>query len=232
MGEITDIKRIGTSTFSCSKYLQIEEIAMAFEQPKLPYAEDALEPVLSKHEVHLHYAKHAAAYFKKTNDLIKGTVYERADTLDDIINKDALASMDSKLFNHACQAWNHVFYFDNMAPESEGGEPSSELLAAIIADFGSMEEFKKKFSEAATEQFGSGWAWLIWKSDKLIIKTTPNARNPLTDAGQTPLLTMDVWEHAYTYDPQYAADRKTYVHNMWKIINWKVVSDRFEKATK
>lgn len=203
---------------------------MAFELPKLPYAEDALEPVLSAKEVRVHYEKHTAKYFEVTNQLIKGTTYEKFKTLDDMINKDTLATMDSKLFNHACQAWNHVFYWNCLAPETETGDPSSKLLAQIVLDFGSMDQFKKKFSEAATNQFGSGWAWLVLKADQLIIKTTPNARNPLTDAGQIPLLCVDVWEHAYYIDYEY--NRKEYAEKIWKLINWKFVSDQFEKATK
>lgn len=205
---------------------------MAFQQPPLPYAENALEPLLSAHEVKIHYTKHTAKYFETTNKLIKGTVYDRATNLEDIVNKHALTSVDGKLFNNACQAWNHTFYWNCIGPEADSGKPSDNLMHHIEEAFNSFDEFKTKFCEAATDHFGSGWAWLIYKGDKLIIKTTPNARNPLTDDGHIPLLTLDVWEHAYLYDPQYAADRKAYVNNVWKLINWAFVSDQFEKATK
>lgn len=205
---------------------------MAFEQPKLPYAEDALEPVLSAYEVQLHYGKHAAKYFDTTNELIKGTVYDRATKLEELVNKDSLTTVNSKLFNNACQAWNHTFYFNCLAPETETGECSDELMIQIEKDFGDFDTFKQKFNELAINHFASGWAWLIWKTDKLIIKTTPNARNPLTDDGQIPLLCVDLWEHSYLYMREYAADRKAYVHALWKIINWKFVNQQFAEATK
>jgi len=203
---------------------------MAFEQPKLPYALDALEPILSKRQVDLHYSKHMAKYFDVTNKLIKGTVYEKFTELSDLLTRDMIMKLDSKLFNNAAQAWNHVFYFESLCPKNQSGKPSEAILAEVNDAFGSFETFKKQFVEKAVDQFGSGWAWLIWNGSNLKIKTTPNARNPLSESGDVPILTIDVWEHAYLYDEQYAADRKTYVQQIFDIINWEVVNQRFEKA--
>lgn len=203
---------------------------MAFEQPKLPYTLNALEPVLSERQVSLHYSKHMAKYYEVTNKLIKGTVYEKFTVLSDMLTRDMIMKLDSKLFNNAAQAWNHAFYFESLCARDQSGKPSEALLAEVNDAFESFDQFKKQFVEKAVDQFGSGWAWLVWHNDKLKIKTTPNARNPLSDGDSVVLLTIDVWEHAYTYDEQYAADRKKYVEQIFDVINWEVVNQRFKDA--
>lgn len=203
---------------------------MAFERPPLKYAEDALAPHISKETVSYHYGKHTKKYFDTVNEMIKGTVYENKATLSDLITKDTMVAMEAKLFNNACQAWNHQFYWACLTPADKSGEPSDDLMDQIEEDFGTFEEFKKKFGDLGDKQFGSGWAWLIWKDGKLIVKATPNGKNPLTDQGQTPLLTMDVWEHAYYLD--YMNERPAYIKAFWNVVNWDYVSAQFAKAKK
>lgn len=204
---------------------------MTFTQPPLPYAEDALEPALSKEEVHLHYAKHTAKYFEKLNELVKGTPFAKVGSLDELMTRKHLADMDTKIFNNACQAWNHTFYWDCLCPVDQSTQPSVELLAKIKERYGSFADFKKKFSDTATDHFGSGWTWLIVKDGELIIKATPNARNPWNDPSHIPIFTMDLWEHSHLYMEEYFADRKAYVKALWSIINWDFVNEQFKKAT-
>lgn len=203
---------------------------MAFEIPKLKYAEDALAPAISKETVSFHYGKHTKKYFDTMNELIKGTIYASRTDLDSLINKDSMLHMESKLFHNACQAWNHAFYWDGLCAKSDSGNPSDELSKAINDEFNTFEAFKKKLSEASSKQFGSGWGWLIYKEGKLLIKSTPNGTNPLTDKGQVPLLNIDVWEHAYYLD--YMNERDNYIKAIWDIIDWTVVNERFAKAAK
>lgn len=191
---------------------------MTYEQPKLPYAEDALEPVISARTVEFHYGKHEKAYIDNLNRLIKGTEYEDSD-LEDII-------MHAKgaLFNNASQAWNHIFYFFTFSPDGRR-EPTGELRAAIDRDFGSFEKFKEAFVEAGVGLFGSGWVWLSRdEKGKLLITQGSNAGNPLTD-GLTPLLTFDVWEHAYYLD--YQNRRADALKQLWDIVDWEIVEDRY-----
>jgi len=191
---------------------------MAFSLPKLPYANDALEPVISENTINFHYGKHHQAYVNNVNNLIAGTEYENA-SLEEIITK-----AEGGIFNNGAQVWNHTFYFMQFNPDG-CREPKDELKAAIDAQFGSFEAFKEAFSKAAATLFGSGWAWLVVnKSGQLEIVQTSNAGNPLRD-GMKPLLTCDVWEHAYYLDKQNA--RPKYVEDFWKIVDWKVVSERF-----
>ena len=191
---------------------------MTYEQPKLPYAEDALEPVISARTVEFHYGKHEKAYIDNLNRLIKGTEYEDSD-LEDII-------MHAKgaLSNNASQAWNHIFYFFTFSPDGRR-EPTGELRAAIDRDFGSFEKFKEAFVEAGVGLFGSGWVWLSRdEKGKLLITQGSNAGNPLTD-GLTPLLTFDVWEHAYYLD--YQNRRADALKQLWDIVDWEIVEDRY-----
>lgn len=191
---------------------------MTYEQPKLPYAEDALEPVISARTVEFHYGKHEKAYIDNLNRLIKGTEYEDSD-LEDII-------MHAKgaLFNNASQAWNHIFYFFTFSLDGRR-EPTGELRAAIDRDFGSFEKFKEAFVEAGVGLFGSGWVWLSRdEKGKLLITQGSNAGNPLTD-GLTPLLTFDVWEHAYYLD--YQNRRADALKQLWDIVDWEIVEDRY-----
>lgn len=191
---------------------------MAFELPKLPYANDALEPYISKETIEFHYGKHHQGYVKKVNGLIEGTEFENA-TLEDIIRK-----AEGGIFNNGAQVWNHTFYWQSLSPNG-GGEPKGALLDAINNDFGSFDKFKEAFSNAAATLFGSGWAWLAKTSKgKLEILQESNAGNPIR-YGAIPLLTCDVWEHAYYL--VYQNKRPEYIENFWKIINWDEVEKRF-----
>lgn len=193
---------------------------MAFSLPKLPYANNALEPVISEKTIEFHYGKHHQAYVNNVNNLVVGTEFENA-SLEEIIMK-----ADGGIFNNGAQVWNHSFYF--MQFSAEGcGEPKDELKAAIDAKFGSFDAFKEAFSKAAATLFGSGWAWLVVdEAGELEIVQTSNAANPMRD-GKKPILTCDVWEHAYYLDKQNA--RPAYIADFWKIIDWKVISERFAK---
>ncbi len=190
-----------------------------FELPKLPYDYDALEPHISKKTLEFHHDKHHAGYVKKVNNLIKDTKFEDAD-LETIIK---LA--DGGIFNNGAQVWNHTFYFAQFSPDPQE-KPGEKLAEAIERDFDSFDNFKEDFNNAAATLFGSGWCWLVKDPDgRLKIIQTSNAANPLRD-GNTPLITCDVWEHAYYLDVQ--NKRPDYIGNFWKILNWKVVDERFE----
>lgn len=191
---------------------------MAFVLPELPYQMDALEPYISKQTLEFHYGKHHQTYVNNLNKLVPGTKFEDA-TLEDIINES-----EGGIFNNAAQVWNHTFYWNCLSPQG-GGEPNGDLLDAIINDFGSFEEFKKKFSVAAAALFGSGWAWLV-KTPENVLEIIPesNAGNPMRN-GFVPLLTCDVWEHAYYLDKQNR--RPAYIDDFWKIVDWKAVAERF-----
>ncbi|MCK9218937.1 MAG: superoxide dismutase [Fe] [Bacteroidales bacterium] len=190
---------------------------MTHELPGLPYAQDALEPYISKKTIEFHYGKHHQAYVNNLNKLIVGTEFENS-PLEDVIRKAG-----GGIFNNAAQVWNHTFYWNCMKPQG-GGEPIGILAEAIIKNFGSFGEFKEKYTAAAATLFGSGWAWLIKKNDgKLEIVQESNAGNPLK-YGATPLLTCDVWEHAYYLDKQNL--RPNYIADFWKLVDWKAVEAR------
>jgi len=194
---------------------------MSFELPPLPYAMNALEPHISQETLEYHYGKHHQAYVNKLNGLVPGTKFEKMN-LEEIILKS-----DGGIFNNAAQIWNHTFYWNGMSPTG-GGQPADELAAKIDEDFGSFEEFKEAFTQSAINQFGSGWAWLVAKKDgKLEIVSTSNANNPMTD-DKTPLLTCDVWEHAYYIDTRNA--RPAYVNNFWQVVNWAFVANNLNNG--
>ena len=191
---------------------------MSFELPALPYAKNALEPYISEKTLEFHYGKHHQAYVNNLNNLVPGTKFENAD-LETII-KEA----DGGIFNNGAQVWNHTFYFMQFAADG-CHDPKDEMKAAIEAEWGSVDAFKEAFTKAAATLFGSGWAWLVKDvAGKLSIVQTGNAGNPLRD-GLTPLMTCDVWEHAYYLDKQNA--RPKYIEDFWKVLDWKVVSERF-----
>lgn len=190
---------------------------MSFELPQLPYALDALEPVISKRTMEFHYGKHHQAYVNNLNNLVKGTEFENAD-LETIVKKS-----EGGIFNNGAQVWNHTFYFMSFKPNG-GGEPKGALAEAINASFGSFEKFKEEFSAAAATLFGSGWAWLVKKENGLAIVKESNAGNPLRN-GLTPILTCDVWEHAYYLDKQNL--RPKYIEEFFSILDWDVVSARY-----
>jgi len=188
---------------------------MQHELPQLPYAMDALEPHLSKETLEYHYGKHHNAYVGKLNDAIPGTEFENM-SLEDIVKKSS-----GGVFNNAAQIWNHTFYWNCMAPNA-GGAPSGALAAAIDQAFGSFDEFKGKFEAAGAGNFGSGWTWLVKNTDgSLAIVNTDDAETPIT-GDATPLLTCDVWEHAYYID--YRNARPNYLKAFWNLVNWDFVA--------
>lgn len=174
---------------------------MAITLPELPYAQDALEPHISSNTISFHYGKHHQAYVTNLNNLIKDSELESL-SLDDIILKVHADSAKAGVFNNAAQVWNHTFYWNSLSPNG-GGKPTGAIAAKIDEDFGSYEAFCEQFKNAAMTQFGSGWAWLVLNaSGKLEIIKTGNAETPLTHDGVKPLITIDVWEHAYYLDFQ------------------------------
>jgi Fe-Mn family superoxide dismutase len=184
---------------------------MKHELPALPYSQDALQPTISAETLEYHYGKHHQAYVTNLNNLIEGTEYAEL-SLEDIIRKATAG-----IFNNAAQVWNHTFYWNSLSPQG-GGDPSGALADQIKTTFGSVDAFKEQFSKAGATQFGSGWVWLVKKADgSLAIYSTANAECPLTQ-GDTPLLTCDVWEHAYYID--YRNARPKYLEAFWNLVNW------------
>lgn len=191
---------------------------MKYSQPQLPYAADALEPAISRRTVDFHYGKHEKAYIDNLNNLIEGTEFA------DLPLEEIIHDAKGPLFNNASQAWNHIFYFFSFSPDG-GGEPEGELREAIDRDFGLFENFKKEFVDAGVKLFGSGWVWLSRDNDgKLFITQEGNAGNPITK-GLTPILTFDVWEHAYYLD--YQNRRADALNALWDIIDWPIVEGRY-----
>ena len=185
------------------------------ELPKLPYKRDALEPHISQRTIDFHYGQHHAGYVKNLNNLIEGSQFETM-SLEEIIKKS-----EGSIFNNAAQVWNHTFYWHCMTPEPNT-KPQVKLLNAIERDFGSFENFKQLFIKQAATLFGSGWLWLVEdNNDRLSLLQTSNAETPLTHEGLKPLLTCDVWEHAYYLDQQNL--RLAYLNEFWQIINWQFV---------
>lgn len=192
-----------------------------FELPPLPYEPNALEPHISRETIDYHYGKHHKAYVTNLNNLLPGSGFEN-DTLEEVIKKS-----DGAIFNNAAQVWNHTFYWHCLTPNSV--EPKSgALVDAINKKFGSMDAFKDQFSKVAISTFGSGWAWLVKKKDgSLEIMSTSNAGTPITNPELTPILTCDVWEHAYYID--YRNARPTYVDTFWKLVNWEFMEENFAR---
>ncbi len=193
--------------------------------PPLPYAENALEPVITANTISFHYGKHHKAYVDNLNKLVAGTEYADL-SLEKIITGTAGRPEKASIFNNAAQIWNHTFYWNSMKPKS-GGEPPAALKQRIDASFGSVDACKKELAGAAVSQFGSGWAWLVLDGDKLKVVKTANAETPLT-SGVKPLLTIDVWEHAYYLD--YQNRRADYVNAVLdKVINWEFALQNINK---
>jgi len=192
---------------------------MAFELPALPYEQNALEPHISAETLEYHYGKHHATYVTKLNGLVEGTDMENK-SLEEIIK-----SSDGGVFNNAAQVWNHTFYWNCLSPNG-GGEPTGPIADAINSTFDSFDKFKEAFNTSAAGNFGSGWTWLVKKADgSVAIVNTSNAETPLTDDSVTPLLTVDVWEHAYYID--YRNSRPNYLEAFWKLVNWQFVNSNF-----
>ena len=192
---------------------------MSFELAPLPYAMDALSPHISAETLEYHYGKHHQAYITNLNNLLEESELEDS-SLEEIILKSS-----GPLFNNAAQVWNHTFYWSCLSPEG-GGEPTGRLADAINSAFGSLDEFKQQFTHSCVTNLGSGWTWLVENQDGgLEIVNTSNAGNPMTD-GKIPLMTCDVWEHAYYVD--YRNARPKYVEAFWSLVNWGYVADNFE----
>jgi Fe-Mn family superoxide dismutase len=197
---------------------RIEESQMAHELPKLPYEMNALEPHISRETLEYHYGKHHSTYVTNLNKLIDGTEFASA-SLEDIVRKAT-----GGVFNNAAQVWNHTFYWNCLSPNG-GGAPTGSLAAAIDREFGSFDSFREAFTNKAVTLFGSGWAWLVkTPNGKLAIVQTSNADTPLTGES-TPLMTCDVWEHAYYVD--YRNARPKYVEAFWNLVNWEFVGANF-----
>ena len=191
---------------------------MQHQLPPLPYAMDALQPHISKETLEFHYGKHHQAYVTNLNNLVKGTEFENVG-LEDIIRKSS-----GGIFNNAAQVWNHTFYWNCLAPRA-GGEPKGPLAEAVSQKFGSFASFKEAFSKSAVGNFGSGWTWLVKKADGSVdLANTSNAATPLTGPDK-PLLTCDVWEHAYYVD--YRNRRPDYVAAFWNLVNWEFAAKNF-----
>lgn len=191
---------------------------MAYELPELPYAQNALEPHISAETLDYHHGKHHAAYVANLNKLVAGTEHE-GKPLEDIIT-----SADGGIFNNAAQIWNHSFYWNCLSPNG-GGASSGDLGKAIDDTFGSFDAFQEKFTASAIGNFGSGWTWLVKNSDGSIeIVNTSNAATPLTN-NQTPLITCDVWEHAYYID--YRNARPAYLGAFWSLVNWEFANKNY-----
>lgn len=191
---------------------------MEHKLPELPYAIDALAPTISKETMEYHYGKHHQAYVTNLNNLIKGTEFENA-SLEDIIKKSS-----GGVFNNAAQVWNHTFFWNTLTPKSSGA-PTGDLAKAIDAKWGSFDAFKEAFTKSAVGNFGSGWTWLVKKSDgSLDIVNTSNAATPLTTTDK-PIITIDVWEHAYYID--YRNARPKFAEAFWTLVNWDFAAKNF-----
>jgi Fe-Mn family superoxide dismutase len=206
---------VGNSAFGIphSKFHAFWRLSMPFTLPDLPWAKDALSPVLSAETLDFHWGKHHKTYVDNLNKLIPGTEFENL-PLEDIIRKST-----GGVFNNAAQVWNHTFYWNGMKPKA--GPPEGALLKAIVDDFGSLDKLKEAYVQKGVTTFGSGWAWLVkTREGKLALESTSNAANPLTTPSK-PLLCCDVWEHAYYID--YRNARQKYVEAWWTIVNWEFV---------
>jgi len=187
--------------------------------PELPYARDALAPVISAETIDYHYGKHHAAYVNNLNKMTAEGKYASM-TLEAIVKASVDQASERPVFNNSAQVWNHTFYWNCLAPKG-GGNPTGAIAAAIDKSFGGFAAFKEKFSAAAAGQFGSGWAWVVKTGDGIAIETTANADTPLAH-GKSCVLTLDVWEHAYYID--YRNARPKYIEEFWKIVNWDFAS--------
>ncbi|PKH00574.1 superoxide dismutase [Fe] [Paraglaciecola sp. MB-3u-78] len=192
---------------------------MAFELPALPYEKNALEPHISAETLEYHYGKHHATYVTKLNGLVEGTEMATK-SLEEIVKNS-----EGGVFNNAAQIWNHTFYWNSLSPNG-GGEPTGALADAINAKWGSFADFKAALNDKAVNNFGSSWTWLVKTADgSLDIVNTSNAATPLTDASLTPLMTVDLWEHAYYID--YRNVRPKYLEGFWALVNWDFAAANF-----
>ena len=195
-----------------------------FKLPQLPYPKTGLAPFLGDEQMTFHYEKHHKAYIDNLNKFLETDPSLKGKSLEEIV-----LSSTGGVFNNSAQSWNHTFYWFNMAPAGQGGQPSAALTDAITRDFGSLDELKAKFVDGAVKTFGSGWMWLcVDTAGKLSLVSTSNAQAPFTNNGPVPLMVADVWEHAYYVD--YRNARQKYLESFWSHVNWNFVSENF--ATK
>ena len=200
-----------------------------FELPALPYANNALEPHIDARTMEIHHGKHHQAYVNNLNNAVKGNAAEGVELTELVHN---ISKYSPAIRNNGGGHWNHSFFWGIMGPNA-GGQPTGALMDAIVASFGSFDAMKEQFNSAATTRFGSGWAWLIVHDHKLAITSTPNQDNPLMDVAEvkgTPILGLDVWEHAYYL--HYQNRRPDYIGAFWNVVNWSAVNAHFEAATK
>ena len=199
---------------------------MAFDLPKLPYAVDALEPYIDAQTMTIHHDKHHQAYVTNLNAAIEKHPELAGKSLEDLLSDLNAVPEDIRMAvrNHGGGTWNHNMFWEIMGPKM-GGMPSAQLTKALEAAFGSFDAFKAEFEKAATTRFGSGWAWLVKKGDGLAVVSTANQDNPLSD-GSTPILGIDVWEHAYYL--KYQNRRPEYISNWWNVVNWEAVAERYK----
>jgi len=203
---------------------------MAHTLPDLPYAHDALEPTIDAQTMEIHHGKHHAAYVANLNKAIEGNADLEAKSIDDLVKDlDAVPeNIRGAVRNNGGGHWNHSFFWTIMGPNA-GGSPSGDLAAAIDSAFGSFDSFKEKFTIAGMTRFGSGWAWLSVKDGALVVSSAPNQDNPLMDGSGTPILGLDVWEHAYYLN--YQNRRPDYIGAFWNVVNWDAVAERFAAAS-
>jgi Fe-Mn family superoxide dismutase len=220
--------------FACSQDIfycknSKSEIVMAFTLPQLPYAPEALEPHIDAQTMQIHHGKHHQAYVDNLNKAIAGTEHENK-SLEELVA--SAGSISPAVRNNGGGHWNHSFFWEILGPNA-GGQPEGALADAINSTFGSLDGLKEKVNAAGATRFGSGWAWLIVKDGKLEVTSTPNQDNPLMDVAETkgtPILGIDVWEHAYYL--KYQNKRPDYLAAIWNVINWKKVSEHYEKASR
>lgn len=200
---------------------------MAFELPQLPYAYDALEPHIDKETMNIHHTKHHNTYVTNLNNAVAGTEFENKTVEELVSNLDTVPeNIRTAVRNNGGGHYNHSLFWQLLSPNG-GGEPSGALLDAINAKFGSFSAFKDEFTKAATGRFGSGWAWLVVNNGELEITSTPNQDTPLSE-GKTPILGLDVWEHAYYL--KYQNRRPDYIAAFWNVVNWDEVAKRYQAA--
>jgi superoxide dismutase, Fe-Mn family len=204
---------------------------VVFKQAPLPYAFDALEPVIDKQTMELHHGRHHKAQYDALNGIAATNAEVAKSTIEQLHAN--MSKFPAGVRNNAGGVWNHDFFWQIMAPADKRGSPSPALLQRIVADFGSVDEMKKQFNAGGATRFGSGWVWLIVKDKKLVVTSTPNQDNPLMDLAEvrgTPIIGNDVWEHAYYL--KYNNRRGEYLTNWWQVVNWNEVNKRFDEAMK
>jgi Fe-Mn family superoxide dismutase len=220
----------GTALIASRNFIAEEASPLPHQLPALPYPYDALEPYIDARTMEIHHGKHHNAYVTNLNNALAGAPDLANWSLEELCTrlKQVPESIRTAVQNNGGGHWNHSMFWQIMK-KGGGGEPRGDLAAAINSAFGSFAEFKKQFSDAGMKRFGSGWAWLTWKDGKLIIESTPNQDNPLM-AGGTPILGLDVWEHAYYL--KYQNRRNEYIEAWWNVVNWDAVADRYAAARK